>query len=211
MKAKKAIVFDFDGTLVDSMERLTQIAEEVLSSFFGLPKKEGRRLYIQTSGLAFPDQLKTLFPSAGTKNKKAAKAFEEKKREGYFEERLYPDTHATIDYLRKKGYRIIISSNSEQDLVDQLVTKLKIPCDLKLGFRENFSKGLPHFLYIFQHWGVKRKDLVFVGDSLKDAERARENKIDFIGKEGLFQRNDFLKQNPTTRVISTLAELKEIF
>lgn len=210
-KNKKILVFDFDGTLINSMERLTEIGSEVMSEYFSLTPKEAKHLYELTSGLAFPDQLNSLYPDQPETNQKAAKVFLKKKREGYFQEKLFADTQETIQHLKAKGYTIVISSNSEQDLVDTLIKKLKILCDLALGYKEGFVKGREHFLHILKCFGIKNEGLVFIGDSLKDGERAKECGIDFIGKEGIFSRRQFQQQFPGTPVISKLAELKEMF
>ena len=208
---KKIICFDFDGTLVNSMGRLTDIAERVLSHFFALDPRVARRLYTETSGLPFPQQLEVLYPEAVEKRALAAAAFEKEKRAGYMEEPLYPDTLETLALLRSKNYHIVISSNSEQDLVTKLVTKLALRPDLALGFDLPMEKGRPHFQRILQHLGGTETDLVFIGDSIKDGERALENGVDFIGKTGTFSRNDFTRHFPKAPVITTLAELENIF
>ena len=105
----------------------------------------------------------------------------------------------------------MISSNSEQELVEKLAAQLKMSCDLALGYRENFAKGMPHFLYILKHFGVELSSVVFIGDSLKDLERAEECGVYFIGKEGMFSAKDFHKNHPGLPVISALADLKKIF
>ena len=208
---KKILVFDFDGTLVNSMERLTDIASDVMSEHFGIPTREARRLYQLTSGLPFSEQLKTIYPDQQKKTKEVSDLFEKKKREGYFQEASFPDTHDTINYLKSRGYIVIISSNSAQELLDQFVKQLDLPCDLVLGHKKNFSKGLPHFLYILEQWGGNPYDMVFIGDSLKDGEWAFESGIDFIGKEGLFTKEQFQNRFPGIPVISKLSQLKEMF
>lgn len=207
---KKIICFDFDGTLVDSMGRLTDIAEEAMTRFFGLTGTEARRLYIETSGLPFPLQLEKLFPRETEKRNLAAALFEMKKRDGYMEEPLYPDTLTTLRTLCARHYRVVISSNSEQDLVTKLVSKLGLKPDLALGFEPPMEKGRPHFQHILETFDASEADLVFVGDSIKDGERAGENNIDFIGKAGTFTKADFEKVFPEAPIIATLAELTEI-
>lgn len=211
MKKKKVIVFDLDGTLVNSMDRLTEIAQGVLSHYFGISRAEAKQFYESTSGLAFPDQLKVLYPQEQGKREKAAADFHQKKADGYFDEKPFPDAHATIGYLKEKGYKIVVSSNSEQELIDKLVAKLNILCDLLLGYKKDFAKGKAHFECIFQKLATSPKDLVFIGDSIKDGERALENGIDFIGVEGIFTEAQFLKEFPKIAVISKLDQLKKIF
>ncbi|MBI4125658.1 MAG: HAD family hydrolase [Deltaproteobacteria bacterium] len=209
--SKKILCFDFDGTLVDSMNWLADLAAGVMAEHYDLPPAEGRRLYVQTSGLAFCDQMAVLFPKEKTKNARANADFEAKKRKNYFEQIPFDDCKPTLQYLKEKKYAVAISSNSAADLVEKLAHQLEIPCDLALGWRKNFAKGADHFLYVLNRWGVRREETVFIGDSLKDGERAEENGIDFIGKVGLFSAKDFQNHFPKAMVISTLVELKVIF
>lgn len=208
---KKIIVFDFDGTLVDSMGHLAAIASEVMSAHFEVSPQEAKKLYQQTSGLPFFQQLGVLYPDQQETNTLAAADFERKKRENYFKETSFPDTMETILYLKEKGYTVIISSNSAQELVDRFVAQLNIPCDLALGYKENFSKGLKHFLYIMERWGGSPTEMVFVGDSIKDGEWAFESGIDFIAKAGTFSKKQFEDRFPGIPIISRLAELREMF
>ena len=208
---KKIIVFDFDGTLVNSMGNLANIAAKVMACHFGIAPEEAKRLYQMTSGLPFSQQLETLYPKQKGKNSKASEDFERLKRESYFEEASFPDTMETMRYLKSKGLKVIISSNSAQELLDRFVAQLDIPCDLVLGHKDHFCKGLPHFLYIMEHLGVGPTNIIFIGDSLKDGEWAFESGIDFIAKEGTFKKKDFEKRFPGVLVISKLAQLKELF
>lgn len=193
------------------MERLTRIASKVMAQHFGISPQEGKRLYQLTSGLPFSEQLGTLYPSNIKKTREAAEDFEKKKRETYFEEPVFEDTLETLRTLKKKGYTIIISSNSAHELIERFVEQAGIPCDLALGYKENFAKGLDHFLYILNRFGIDKSQIVFIGDSLKDAEKAYACGIDFIAKEGMFSAEDFKQQFPKVPLISTLAELKEMF
>lgn len=193
------------------MERLTQIAADVMSRHFGIGLKKARALYQLTSGLPFSEQLKVLYPHETKKNKSAASNFEKKKRENYFDEKVFPDTLKTLNHLKQKGYAVVISSNSAHELVEEFVTQLKLPCDFALGYKNGFSKGRLHFDYILKELCVNPSEMVFIGDSLKDGEWAFQCGVDFIAKEGTFTRKKFQEYFPGVPVISTLAELKNMF
>lgn len=204
------VVFDFDGTLVDSMSAFADIAARVMPRRLPVDAATARRLYLETSGLPFFQQLETLFPGdpaiAAT-----AEEFEQAKAEGYFDEPLYEDAAETLAHLRERGVRVAVSSNNFQELVDRFVERAGIFFDLVLGFREGFAKGEAHFAHIEESFGIPREQIIFVGDSLKDGERARASGVAFIGKEGIFTRKQFRKQFPDAPVITTLSELKQMF
>lgn len=207
--SKHVIIFDFDGTLVDSMGEFTQIAARVMSRYFGVTQTQGAALYKATSGLPFCDQVAVLFsnhPNAET----AITAFETEKAGSYLSKPAYPDAHEVLQTLRQMGCHTVISSNNFQALVDRLVAQLKLPVDMVLGLRENFAKGDAHFDHISTTLGVGRDAMLFVGDSLKDAEHALRAGVDFVARLGTFSRDDFEDKYPTVPAIDRLSELPKL-
>lgn len=209
-KKPAVVVFDFDGTLVNSMEAFANIAAQVMPRRLPIDAPTARRLYLETSGLPFFQQLEALFPGDPT-NAATAEEFEKAKLEGYFDELLYEDAAETIDHLRRHGIKVAVSSNNFQELVERFVGQTGIAFDLVLGFRDGFAKGADHFRHIEEMLGIDRTAIAFVGDSLKDGERAQTYGVPFIGKEGIFTREQFAAQFPGAPVIATLADLKEMF
>ena len=58
----KVLLCDLDGTLIDSMSTLADLATEVLEERYGTPRVLGRELYLATCGLPFERQLEEIFP-----------------------------------------------------------------------------------------------------------------------------------------------------
>jgi phosphoglycolate phosphatase-like HAD superfamily hydrolase/phosphatidylglycerophosphate synthase len=208
-RLKKMVVFDFDGTLVNSMEQFADIASEVIKKYYGVPLAEARAQYLRTSGLPFFQQLETLFPG-NANNSIAAAEYEEKKKDGYFDRPVFDDAAKAIKALRADGIKVAVSSNNFQDLVDQFVKQKNITFDEVLGYRDNFAKGEDHFRHIEKTHGIDRRDITFVGDSLKDGERAVQSGVQFVAREGTFARSEFNREFPGSKVVSSLEELKEL-
>ena len=208
---KKALLFDFDGTIVDSMTRLTDVAAEVMSQHFGLTPQEARRLYLLTYGLPFNEQVESLYP-AHPKRRTAVREFESTKRDRYFSEPLFKDAMETLQDLKRKNYFLAVSSSNLQELVEAFVIQKNLPFDVALGWKSaEFGKGAPHFQYVQKEFGFKSEEMIFIGDSLKDAERALSCQIDFIGKAGTFTKKQFLGTYPNVNIISNLTELTKLF
>ena len=58
----KVLLCDLDGTLIDSMPILADVATEVMEERFGTPRVLARELYLATCGLPFVKQLEEIFP-----------------------------------------------------------------------------------------------------------------------------------------------------
>ncbi len=206
---RKVCIYDFDGTIIDSMDEFADIAAGVLNKYFDTPAEEARAQYIKTSGLPFHDQIEILHPN-DLKNPIAVNEYEETKKKTYLSKKPFDDVAPAIGQLRKRGIKTIISSNNFQNLVEELVDRVDIKFDMVLGWKENFSKGKDHFEHVKKTYGCSEKEIVFIGDSLKDADRATGNGIEFIGRTGTFNRNDFQKHCKNAKVIDSLIELEKI-
>ncbi|PIR25186.1 MAG: hypothetical protein COV43_06530 [Deltaproteobacteria bacterium CG11_big_fil_rev_8_21_14_0_20_42_23] len=204
--SKKAVMFDFDGTLVDSMGTFATIAAKVMHKYYELPLELGVEKYMQTSGIPFHYQLEVLFPG-NTLNKQAAREFEETKKEDYFDKIIFPGVPETLLALKKKNIKTIVSSNNFQELIDTFVEKRHLVFDFVLGFEDGFEKGPHHFEATMKKFSLNPSDILFVGDSLHDGERALEANIDFVGKEGTFSTAEFHARFPHSPVVANIDQL----
>lgn len=204
---KRAYLFDFDGTLVDTMGGFADIAGRIINKFHpDMSYEEARKSYIKTSGAPFAQQLEMIFPGNVT-NPEKVRMFENKKKKGFFCKRFSGDVRYTITTLRKRGNIAGISSNNFQILIDRFIKREGLVFDVVLGFRNGFQKGRDHFEYVMKKYSLSKRELTFVGDSLKDAEKARDNDINFIGLCGTFNRKDFLELDMGIVTINSLWEL----
>ncbi|MHA2369085.1 MAG: HAD family hydrolase [Candidatus Hodarchaeales archaeon] len=202
------MVFDFDGTIADTMPVLERIAVELLQKNYGIGKEFARLGYINTTGLPFCQQVELLYPK-NPLNQSVIDIFEKKKLESIFEQPLFEDTIDILDNLRERGYITAISSSTIQSTIEEYCKREGIAegLDLILGFAPGFEKGKAHFTRTCEVFDLKPSNILFVGDSLKDAERALESQVAFIGRAGMFTPEDFTKIIPDCQVVFRLKEL----
>ncbi|MCK4613507.1 MAG: HAD family hydrolase [Thermoplasmata archaeon] len=205
----KACVFDFDGTVIDTMECFAATAAKVMEQSFGLERAEGRRLYLETSGLPFRLQLEEMFPD-DLRNDEAAGVFERAKMRDITQARFFPEVKGIIDELRGRGILVAISSNNFAVNVNGLLGEAAIDVDLVLSYHPGFHKGDPHFLRILAHWGLEHSQVLYIGDSIKDALWAREYGVDFVARTGTAAREMFEKAFPEFRVVDDLRDVLSI-
>jgi phosphoglycolate phosphatase-like HAD superfamily hydrolase len=206
----KAIVFDFDGTLADSMPFLQSIGVEVMMKHFGVSKDDAIKKYVTTTGLPYEHQIKLNFPD-DTRNKAAIEEFEQLKIKRIYEQELFPDAEPAVRELGKRGFDMFVSSSTFQPTIEEYFRRRGILelFEAVVGYRPGFEKGADHFNYINSNYNIDFDDMLFVGDSLKDYERSK-GYCKFIALAGLFDYQDFRNAGYEGEGISRLSELLEI-
>ena len=201
---KRLLIFDFDGTLVDSMGIYARKAGELISEHYGLSKEEARKLYLKTSGLPFAEQLEILFPG-DKRNEKVSRIFEEWKEEVLHHLKPFPEVEPLLRELKEKGYLIAVSSNNLQRYVQESVEGWKVRPHFVLGWDGGeFKKGEPHVRFLEKATSLPRESFLMVGDSPNDLKLARSSRIDFIALLRSFPEESFRSVDPSVKVIKSL-------
>ena len=207
----KAILFDLDGTLIDTMEGFADLAGELIERDFGVDFTIARRNYITTSGIPFKHQLEVMFPD-DSRNFEVQKEFEERKQDVFFNTVPDNDTVEAVRSLGEMGIKVIVSSNNYHDFVLKYFNKNNdIPFDMILGYKDGFAKGKDHILHVVNEFNISRQDMIFVGDSLHDGEVAYELGIPFIGRIAIRTREEFLSVFPEILCVDRLTDIVKIF
>lgn len=179
----RAVLFDFDGTLVDTMGSFADLAGALIAEAHGWTVAEGRAAYLRTSGIPFFQQLEVLFPG-DPGNAALVERFETGKLRFYEGKGLLPDVPPAIAALRAHGIRVVVSSNNYTRVVEQFLRTQDVVFDLVLGFGDGQAKGEPHFARTLAELGLARHELLFVGDSVRDGELALGAGVAFVGRLG---------------------------
>jgi phosphoglycolate phosphatase-like HAD superfamily hydrolase len=206
----RAVVFDFDGTVADSMPFLEQIGVATMMKYFDVTKEEATERYRSTTGLPYEHQIKTNFPGNAA-NDSAIEEFEHMKIERIFDQELFDDTIQVVAELNRRGILVFVSSSTFQPTIEEYFRRRGIMQLFKgiVGYKPGFEKGADHFNYIRDKYGVEFDEMVFVGDSLRDQKRA-EGFCRFIALEGMFTQQDFRNQGHTGPVVSSLSEIPDL-
>jgi phosphoglycolate phosphatase-like HAD superfamily hydrolase len=201
------LIFDLDGTLIDTMGDYADKAAALIFEHYGMPRDEARRRYFETSGLPFEQQLEQMFPKEPC-NTEVAQMFESWK-DGYLTNvTLSSETKQLLHGWRKARFRVAISSNNLEPHVRRLARCW--PVDAAFGYRvkNGFGKGEPHFQKLEKHFGFPREQMLFIGDSPNDARIAAQSNVPFLALlTGEFAEADFTQYSPGVKCIARLSEL----
>lgn len=206
----RALLCDLDGTLIDTMPVLADLAAEVITSMYGMPRPLARELYLATCGLPFEQQIASICPD-DPRNAAAVARFEGEKPARCRAARMPVDTRRALITLQGRGARVVVSSNNGIDNVAAFARDAAFAFDLTLGFGAGSCKGEPHVTAAERAFGCSRHEMVFVGDSLHDGDIAERAGIPFVGVAGTFSREHFALRFPGRPVVQRFADLVDLF
>jgi phosphoglycolate phosphatase-like HAD superfamily hydrolase len=203
----RAVIFDFDGTLADSMPFLEKIGVQVMMRNYPVTFEEATKRYRSTTGLPYEQQIKLNFPN-DEHNETAISEFEKLKIDRIFDQELFPDTEATLKRIKDMGIDVFVSSSTFQSTIEEYFRRKGLAGAFVeiLGYRPGFEKGAHHFNHVKSKYNIPLNEVVFVGDSLKDYERSR-GFCKFIGVERMFSQQDFRKVGHTGPVVRQLSQV----
>ena len=208
----KLICFDFDGTIANTMPWLEENAVRLFNEFYKTDKEKARHDYRMTTGLPFSQQVDIIYPE-GRQNKTINETFEHEKIARIDEQQLFPETKAVFEVLSKK-YMLAVSSSTTKEIIENYLLKKDVRnyLDDVVGFKPGFEKGKHHFDYLMEKFSLTPDQMIYIGDSKKDMERAYNSKIRFIARLGpMFTKKDFqLNDNGIVVEFPCISSLKEV-
>jgi len=190
----KAVIFDFDGTIVDTMPFLTELAVGLIIENYGISREKALAGYRATTGLDFGSQIERMFPG-DPKNLEVVAAMEVSKTEGIFGHALFDEVIPALKFFEASSVKRFICSSTREEIVRDYVKRTGIDglLDGSFGYRKGFTKGRQIDFVLAEH-GLDRSEVLFVGDSLADAQFVVDNGVRFIGIRRLFSREEFREQ-----------------
>ncbi|WP_303149409.1 HAD family hydrolase [uncultured Megasphaera sp.] len=214
MEKYKAIVFDMDGTVLDTLDELTKSLNYVFARH-GLPALT-------------QDAIRPClgFGYDGFIDKAAPDAPEPLRRTMTEEFIAYYSAHCqttTFPYagipqvlgrLKAAGYHMAIVSNKGQGAVSELHDEyFKDYVDFSLGETPMYrKKPAPDMVWeALKRLGCAKDDAIYVGDSEVDKETADNAGLDAALVTWGFRDRDFLESLQPTYLIDTWEELGELF
>jgi phosphoglycolate phosphatase-like HAD superfamily hydrolase len=173
--------------------------------------EEGRRRYIETSGVPFCQQIEIIYPG-DARNDETVRMFEDEKLQGFYSSHFDPEVAKALASMRAKGFLIGVSSGNFPDLIDEYVKREGVEFNIVMGYEHErgFEKGAPHFDYFLEEFALSKSDLTFVGDSLKDADKGYDYGVQFVGMTGLFSSADFRNRHADCITCDSIMELDSL-
>jgi ADP-ribose pyrophosphatase len=181
---KKAVIFDFDGTICDTGEGIKKSAKYALDAF-NIPAPEWQELDVFIG----PPLLVTFqekFNQSATDAEILVKKFRERYTNiGVYESELYNGIESLLKNLKAFGIKLGIASSKPQDYIIELLQKFNIidyfDCVCGVTFKADCESKQSIINRCLNELDVESIDALVVGDRFYDIDGAKANLIDSVG------------------------------
>ncbi len=175
----KGLIFDCDGVLFDSMESNRIYYNAILQRLGLPPMKPEQEAFVHAH--AVKESLAFIVPSERWHEVDAAR-----RGVNYFRDimphlRPEPGIFPLLDRLKRKGYRLGISTNRTTTM-DGLSDRFGLDLYFEPIVTATHYRPKPHpesLHVILNRWGLSRHEVVFLGDSTVDARTAQAAGVPF--------------------------------
>jgi phosphoglycolate phosphatase len=212
-----AVIFDLDGTLLDTLEDLGDCMNRVLARAGYAPHATEEYRFFVGDGML--NLVRRVLPPASrdkpTLEKLHAAMIEEYTQHWSDKTELYPGIASLLDSLSSLGVRRGILSNKTHSftraIADHYFKKWRF--DPVLGARD----GVPRkpdptaALEICRQWGLRPEEVLYVGDTNTDMQTARRGGLFALGVLWGFRSKEELLENGAQGLIETPQQMLSFF
>ena len=221
LKDKKLIIFDMDGTLLDSAPSLAFAANYMRKMMGKEPLSVARIRQFIGNGSATLVKKAYLNKQEMSENEISNAEFEKAHRmflDFYGKNlnsktELYPGALETLKELKKRGYILTLATNKPHQFVLPMLQHFNLLEYFQdyIGANEKLNKkpAADMLVYLCKKFKIDPKNSVMVGDSQNDILAAKNANIDSIAVEYGYYGGDIKELHPTY-VVENLLKIPEI-
>ena len=216
MNTARAIIFDLDGTLADSLADIADAMNRTLTRF-GYPVYNYDE-YKYFVGKGLKNLVYKCLPEDKRDENNVAECLKimmEEYGKSYAEKtKLYDGIPELLDLLTEKGIKLAVLSNKADELSQKICAKLlgKWSFEIILGSSNRFpNKPSPESaLYLSEKMNVSPQNMLYLGDTNVDMQTANSAGMFAVGVTWGFRTREELLENGAKAIINVPLELTSL-
>jgi len=212
MKKIKMIIFDFDGTIADTLPFSFQKFLEI-AKLFQIDDLTDRQIINEIRSKSYQELLQGSFKKAWLKLPFIVYMIKnmQKELEKEIEKiKLFPGIKRVLGDLKKNGYKLAIISSNRKESIDKFIKYNNIDMfDFIHGKTDLFGKAdyLEKFVKDFK---LKKSEVIYVGDEIRDVESCHKVGIKMIGVSWGLHTVEALKKNGVDYIANKPMDIMKI-
>ncbi len=188
------IVFDFDGTVADTLQLSINLVKEMRPETskkeIELFRDKGAAVLQKKMNLSLKEILKLL------------RLLTKKQRQIINKAKIFPGMKRIFDDLGKKGISVVILSSNSTENIEKWLAYQKIKIDKIITNNNIFGKDR-----LLKKMG---KQFIYVGDEVRDVEACKKAGVKIIGVTWGFNAKDSLKRAGADYLVDNRIELRKL-
>lgn len=206
---KKVVIFDFDYTLGDSSDGIIICVQYALEKLGHSPAD--RTAILKTIGLSLPDTYRALTGRTG-EARRFAQLFKEKADKVMVKNTtLYPQVPDMLERMHRRGLKTAIVTTKYHIRIEQILAANGIShlVDAIIG-ADDVAQPKPDpegILMLREQFHVPCSDMLYVGDSIVDAQASAAAGVEFIAVLTGTTPAEAFAEYPCTGILNTVSSL----
>ncbi|MGG2112776.1 pyrophosphatase PpaX [Lysinibacillus pakistanensis] len=206
----KALLFDFDGTLLNTNDLIIQTFMHVLNERF--PGQYSPKDCLKFLGPSLKQTMSDIAP--GEEDAMIAKY--RKYNELHHDELVtqYPDVVSTLEQLKAMGLKLAIVSTKRNGMIDRGLSVLGANhlFDVRIGTDDvkNVKPDPEPVLLALERLGVNKEEAIMIGDNSHDIEAGHNAGIRAAGVAWAFKGPEYLQQFKPEYMLHHMTDLLDI-
>ncbi len=208
--AVKALLFDFDGTLLNTNELIIQTFMHVLNERF--PGQFSPKDCLKFIGPSLKQTFNDIAPGEEEALIAKYRAWNLEHHDELVSQ--YPDVVSTLEQLKAQGIRLAIVSTKRNDTIDRGLSILGAThlFDVRIGTDDvhNVKPDPEPVLLALERLGINKDDAIMIGDNSHDIEAGHRAGVRAAGVAWAIKGEAYLQQFQPEYILHHMTDLLDI-
>lgn len=208
--AVKALLFDFDGTLLNTNELIIQTFMHVLNERF--PGQFSPKDCLKFIGPSLKQTFNDIAPGEEEALIAKYRAWNIEHHDELVSQ--YPDVVSTLEQLKAQGIRLAIVSTKRNDTIDRGLSILGAThlFDVRIGTDDvhNVKPDPEPVLLALERLGINKDDAIMIGDNSHDIEAGHRAGVRAAGVAWAIKGEAYLQQFQPEYILHHMTDLLDI-